>query len=116
MELDKVVDRSHADVPLSALLDAPVSVLHGVSEGDAEHLKAAFVECGDIVGALIGADSIPDDQKDCVQDAIDNEQAAEIIANQWTGADDSQEIADAKEQASACVTDDTDAATTTTKG
>jgi len=81
-----------------------------------EHLKTAFVECGDIVGALIGADSIPDDQKDCVQDAIDNEQAAEIIANQWTGADDSQEIADAKEQASACVTDDTDAATTTTKG
>jgi hypothetical protein len=79
-------------------------------------LKAAFVDCGDLVGALIGSDSIPDDQKNCVQDAIDNDQAAEIIANQWTNADDSQEIADAKEQASACVTDDTDAATTTTSG
>jgi hypothetical protein len=82
-----------------------------------EDLKAAFLDCGNVLDALVAADDISDDQKDCVRDAIDNEQAAEIIANQWTGADDSEEIAAAKEQASTCVDRaEDDASTTTTTG
>jgi hypothetical protein len=36
------VDKAFETVSLSELADAPVDALQGVSEGDAEHLKAAF--------------------------------------------------------------------------
>jgi hypothetical protein len=86
-----------------------------LSPDQSPDLKAAFLECGNVIEALVGSDNIPQGQKDCLQDAIDNEQAAEIIANQWTSAKDSQELADAKEKASACVeSEGTGSATTTT--
>jgi hypothetical protein len=40
--LDKVLDKAYESNNLDELLDAPVAALAGVSEGDAEHLSAAF--------------------------------------------------------------------------
>jgi hypothetical protein len=40
--LDKVLDKAYESNSLDELLDAPVAALAGVSEGDAEHLAAAF--------------------------------------------------------------------------
>jgi hypothetical protein len=41
-DLGQFLDREWEDKSLSEILDAPVSVLQGVSEGDAEALRAAF--------------------------------------------------------------------------
>jgi hypothetical protein len=40
--LDKSLDKAYENTSLSELLDAPVSALAGVSDGDAEKLAAAF--------------------------------------------------------------------------
>jgi hypothetical protein len=40
--LDKVLDKAYESNSLDELVDAPVAALAGVSEGDAEHLAAAF--------------------------------------------------------------------------
>lgn len=40
--LDKALDKAYEGKSLEELLDAPVSALAGVSDGDAEHLAAAF--------------------------------------------------------------------------
>jgi len=40
--LDKALDKAYEGKSLDELLDAPVAALAGVSEGDAEHLAAAF--------------------------------------------------------------------------
>ena len=40
--LDKALDKAYESKSLSELLDAPVAALAGVSDGDAEHLAAAF--------------------------------------------------------------------------
>jgi hypothetical protein len=42
MNINKAVDKEFESKSLKEILDAPVSALEGVSEGDAEHLKAAF--------------------------------------------------------------------------
>jgi hypothetical protein len=42
VNLDKVLMKQYESTSLAELLDAPVTALAGVSEGDAEHLKAAF--------------------------------------------------------------------------
>lgn len=36
------VDKAYEGKPVEELADAPVAALQGVSDGDAEHLKAAF--------------------------------------------------------------------------
>lgn len=36
------VDKAYEATPLEELADAPVAALQGVSDSDAEHLKAAF--------------------------------------------------------------------------
>jgi hypothetical protein len=41
-ELGKALDKAYENKSLSELLDAPVAALAGVSDGDAEHLSAAF--------------------------------------------------------------------------
>lgn len=41
-DLSKQLDKKFENVTLSELLAAPVSALAGVSDSDAEHLKAAF--------------------------------------------------------------------------
>lgn len=40
--LDKALDKAYEGNSLEELLDAPVAALAGVSDGDAEHLAAAF--------------------------------------------------------------------------
>ena len=40
--LDKALDKAYEGMSLGELLDAPVAALAGVSDGDAEHLAAAF--------------------------------------------------------------------------
>ena len=40
--LDKALDKAYEGKSVEELLDSPVAALAGVSEGDAEHLKAAF--------------------------------------------------------------------------
>ena len=40
--LDKALDKAYEAKGLDELLDAPVAALAGVSDGDAEHLAAAF--------------------------------------------------------------------------
>ncbi|GGG27732.1 hypothetical protein GCM10007304_46950 [Rhodococcoides trifolii] len=35
-------DKAYEQKPVEELADAPVAALQGVSDGDAEHLKAAF--------------------------------------------------------------------------
>ena len=40
--LDKALDKAYESKSLAEILDAPVSALAGVSDGDAEHLAAAF--------------------------------------------------------------------------
>jgi hypothetical protein len=40
--LDKALDKAYEGLSLGELLDAPVAALAGVSDGDAEHLAAAF--------------------------------------------------------------------------
>ena len=40
--LNKALDKAYESKSLTELLDAPVSALAGVSDGDAEHLDAAF--------------------------------------------------------------------------
>jgi hypothetical protein len=40
--LDKALDKAYESKSLTELLDAPVSALAGVSDGDAERLDAAF--------------------------------------------------------------------------
>jgi hypothetical protein len=42
MDLNKTVDKAWADKSAKEILDAPVSALNGVSDGDAEKLAAAF--------------------------------------------------------------------------
>jgi len=42
MNINKAVMKAYESKPLKEIADAPVSALQGVSEGDAEHLKAAF--------------------------------------------------------------------------
>lgn len=42
VELDKALDKAYEGMSLGDLLNAPVAALAGVSEGDAEHLAAAF--------------------------------------------------------------------------
>ena len=41
-DMSKHLDKAYEGKGLDELLDAPVSALAGVSDGDAEHLKAAF--------------------------------------------------------------------------
>lgn len=41
-DLDKLLDKAYEDTTLAQLVEAPVSALAGVSDGDAEHLAAAF--------------------------------------------------------------------------
>jgi hypothetical protein len=36
------LDKAYEDKPLDELADAPVAALQGVSDSDADHLKAAF--------------------------------------------------------------------------
>jgi hypothetical protein len=40
--LDKALDKAYESKSLAEILDAPVAALAGVSDSDAEHLKAAF--------------------------------------------------------------------------
>ena len=40
--LDKALDKAYESKSLAEILDAPVAALAGVSDGDAEHLSAAF--------------------------------------------------------------------------
>lgn len=40
--LNKALDKAYESKNLTELLDSPVSALAGVSDGDAEHLAAAF--------------------------------------------------------------------------
>jgi hypothetical protein len=40
--LDKALDKAYESMSLEALLNAPVAALAGVSDGDADHLAAAF--------------------------------------------------------------------------
>jgi len=40
--LDKALDKAYESKSLAEILDAPVSALAGVSDGDAEKLDAAF--------------------------------------------------------------------------
>jgi hypothetical protein len=40
--LDKALDKAYESKSLAEILDAPVSALAGVSDGDAEKLAAAF--------------------------------------------------------------------------
>jgi hypothetical protein len=42
MNIDKALIKSHEKMKLSELVNAPVSALQGVSEGDAELLAKAF--------------------------------------------------------------------------
>jgi len=42
VKLDKALDRAYENASLEEILAAPVSALAGVTEADAEHLKAAF--------------------------------------------------------------------------
>lgn len=41
-DLAKILDKAYEDKTLAELVDAPVSALAGVSDGDAELLKDAF--------------------------------------------------------------------------
>lgn len=41
-DLSKLLDREYEDKTLTEILDAPVSALAGVSEGDAQALQQAF--------------------------------------------------------------------------
>ena len=40
--LDKALDKAYEGKTIEELLDSPVAALAGVSDGDAEHLQAAF--------------------------------------------------------------------------
>ena len=42
VNLDKALDKAYENKSLAELLDASVAALAGVSDGDAEHLAAAF--------------------------------------------------------------------------
>lgn len=42
VKLDKALDKAYESKSLEEILDAPVSALAGVSDGDAEKLDAAF--------------------------------------------------------------------------
>ncbi|NUT95092.1 MAG: hypothetical protein HOY78_24025 [Saccharothrix sp.] len=42
VNLDKQLDKAYENLDLSAILDAPVDALAGISAGDAEKLAAAF--------------------------------------------------------------------------
>lgn len=41
-DISDKVDKAHESKGVAELADAPVAALQGVSESDAEHLKAAF--------------------------------------------------------------------------
>lgn len=41
-DISKYMDKAYIDQEFAEIADAPVDALKGVSEGDAEHLKAAF--------------------------------------------------------------------------
>ena len=42
MEINSILDKAYEKKPLKELVDAPVSALQGVSEGDAQKLKETF--------------------------------------------------------------------------
>lgn len=42
VDLNKGLDKAYEESSLAEILAAPVSALSGVSDGDAEHLRAAF--------------------------------------------------------------------------
>jgi hypothetical protein len=76
-------------------------------------LQAAFTECGELADAFITAESLPEDQKDCEREAITDEIAAALLANQLTKAENSEEVAAAVDQASNCETGASSSTTTT---
>ena len=41
-DISKILDKAYENKDFSELINAPVSALQGVSEGDAQHLKDAF--------------------------------------------------------------------------
>jgi hypothetical protein len=41
-DISKILDKAYEDKDFSELINAPVSALQGVSEGDAQHLQEAF--------------------------------------------------------------------------
>jgi hypothetical protein len=41
-DVGKILDKAYEDKDFAELAEAPVSALEGVSDSDAEHLKAAF--------------------------------------------------------------------------
>ncbi|MGH9279253.1 MAG: hypothetical protein ACRD12_14250 [Acidimicrobiales bacterium] len=41
-DLAKILDKAYEDKDFKELAAAPISALEGVSDGDAQHLKAAF--------------------------------------------------------------------------
>ena len=41
-DISDKIDKSHESKSVAELADAPVAVLQGVSDSDAEHLKSAF--------------------------------------------------------------------------
>ena len=41
-DIAKILDKAYEDKSFADLAASPVSALQGVSDGDAEHLKAAF--------------------------------------------------------------------------
>jgi hypothetical protein len=77
----------------------------------ADELATAFEGCGDLADAFITAESAPEAQKECEREVLTNELAAALLANQLTGAEDSEEVAAASDQASECAKT---ASTTTT--
>ncbi len=42
MDINNIVDKAYENNSLEELLDAPVSALQGLSEGDAEKMREAF--------------------------------------------------------------------------
>jgi hypothetical protein len=68
----------------------------------ADHLKAALVDCGDIAEAFIAAESGSDEQKACERGLLTNDIAAEVLANQLTGAENSEELDPILEDVQAC--------------
>jgi hypothetical protein len=83
----------------------------------ADHLKAAFVDCGDIAEAFIAAESGSEEQKACERGLLTNDIAAEVLANQLTGAENSTELDSTLEKVQACASETTGSgAVTSTTG
>ena len=80
---------------------------------DQEDLSAALADCGDLVDVFVVDDDVSEDQTACIEEAVDDEIAAELMAAELTGAEPSDDARAGADAVRSCLEPEDTAPTTT---